>query len=138
MNCSIVTVLRPGTLLHASEATGIARLAVRNVRRSMAGMKVPALYRRSYAEAWLFLPLAGAFALSALAAFAAVFRASADWAPKRFVNRSTRPSVSISFWRPVKNGWQTLQISRCSSVLVERVLNVFPHAHRTSTSWYFG
>ena len=59
-------------------------------------------------------------------------------APNRFVNRSTRPSVSISFWRPVKNGWHVLQISRCSSGLVERVLNVLPHAHRTSTSWYFG
>ena len=60
------------------------------------------------------------------------------WAPNRFVNRSTRPSVSISFWRPVKNGWHMLQISRCSSVFVDFVLNVFPHAHRTSTSWYFG
>ena len=28
------------------------------------------------------------------------------------VKRSTRPSVSISFWRPVKNGWHMLQISR--------------------------
>jgi hypothetical protein len=26
-------------------------------------------------------------------------------------NRSTRPAVSISFCLPVKNGWQTLQMS---------------------------
>ena len=74
----------------------------------------------------------------ALAAFSAVFRCSDVCAPNFFVNRSTRPSVSISFWRPVKNGWQAEQISRCSSGLVERVLNVLPHAHRTSTSLYVG
>ena len=46
------------------------------------------------------------------AVFAACFRLSDVCAPNRFVNRSTRPSVSTSFWRPVKNGWQLLQISR--------------------------
>ena len=63
--------------------------------------------------------------LAALLASVCALRPSADCAPKRLVNRSTRPSVSISFWRPVKNGWHSLQISRCSSGLVERVLNVF-------------
>jgi hypothetical protein len=66
--------------------------------------------------------------------FAAAFRLSDVWTPKRFVNRSTRPSVSTSFWRPVKNGWQLLQISRCSSGLVDRVFHVAPHAHRASIS----
>jgi len=86
------------------------------------------------AAAAFFLP-AVAFALfSALAAFAAVLRVSDVCVPKRFVNRSTRPSVSISFWRPVKNGWQLLQISRCSSGLVDRVFHVAPHAQRASMS----
>src|SRR5258706_16074072 len=75
---------------------------------------------------------------AALAAVSAVLRCAAVCAPNFFVNRSTRPSVSISFWRPVKNGWQAEQISRCSSGLVERVLNVLPHAQRTSTSAYLG
>ena len=65
------------------------------------------------------------------AAFCAAFRLSDVCAPNRFVNRSTRPSVSISFWRPVKNGWQLLQISRCSSGLVDRVFHDAPHAHLT-------
>src|SRR4029077_20315953 len=58
--------------------------------------------------------------------------------PYFFVKRSTRPSVSISFCRPVKNGWQFEQISRCSSGLVDRVFQVAPHAQRASTSKYFG
>jgi hypothetical protein len=66
--------------------------------------------------------------------FAAFFRLSDVWAPNFFVKRSTRPSVSMSFWRPVKNGWQFEQISRCSSCLVERVFHVFPQAQRASTS----
>ena len=70
----------------------------------------------------------------ALAALAAVFRCSDVWTPNFLVNRSTRPSGSISFWRPVKNGWHAEQISRCSSGLVERVLNVLPQAQRASTS----
>ena len=57
---------------------------------------------------------------------ACFLRPSVVCAPNRFVKRSTRPSVSISFWRPVKNGWHLLQISRCSSGLVEWVLNVLP------------
>ena len=71
-------------------------------------------------------------------AAAAVFRPSAVCAPNFFVNRSTRPSVSISFCRPVKKGWQFEQISRCSSGFVERVFQVAPQAHLASTSWYFG
>src|SRR5690349_9494349 len=85
-----------------------------------------------YAVAGVFFFAAGA--LAALTALAAVFRCSDVCAPYFLVNRSTRPSVSISFWRPVKNGWQAEQISRCSSGLVDRVMNVLPHAQRTSTS----
>ena len=73
-----------------------------------------------------------------LAVFAAALRVSDVCTPNRFVKRSTRPSVSISFWRPVKNGWQLLQISRCSSGLVDRVFHVAPHAQRASMSWYLG
>ena len=71
----------------------------------------------------------------ALAALAAVFRCSTVCTPNFLVKRSTRPSVSRSFCRPVKNGWQAAQISRWSSGFVERVLNVFPHAQRAITSW---
>ena len=77
-------------------------------------------------------------AFLAFAAFAAVLRLSDVCAPNFFVNRSTRPSVSISFCRPVKNGWQFEQISRCSSGFVDRVFHVAPHAQRASTSWYLG
>ena len=56
----------------------------------------------------------------------------------RFWNRSTRPAESISFCLPVKNGWQAEQISTLRSVFVERVLNEFPQAQATSTSWYSG
>jgi very-short-patch-repair endonuclease len=50
----------------------------------------------------------------------AFLRLATVCAPNFFVNRSTRPSVSISFWRPVKNGWQAEQISRRISGLVDR------------------
>ena len=50
-------------------------------------------------------------------------------------NRSTRPAVSTSFWRPVKNGWQEEQIStRISPLWVDRVLKVWPQAQITLTS----
>ena len=43
-----------------------------------------------------------------------------------------RPAVSISFCRPVKNGWQDEQIStRMSPLCVERVLKVWPQAQMT-------
>src|SRR5689334_14360779 len=89
-----------------------------------------------YADAALavFFFAVGVPALATFTALAAVLRCSDVCAPYFLVNRSTRPSVSISFWRPVKKGWQAEQISRCSSGLVDRVLNVFPHAQRTSTS----
>src|SRR5204862_4752057 len=80
--------------------------------------------------------VAATFAVFAV--FAAALRVSDVWTPNRLVKRSTRPSVSISFWRPVKNGWQLLQISRCSSGLVDRVFHVAPHAQRASMSWYLG
>jgi hypothetical protein len=53
-------------------------------------------------------------------------------------NRSTRPAVSISFCFPVKNGWQTLQMSVWISACVERVWNVLPHAQRTVAVAYWG
>src|SRR5207342_2468674 len=65
-------------------------------------------------------------AVSFFVAFAAFFRLSEVCAPNFFVKRSTRPSVSISFWRPVKNGWQFEQISRCSCGLVDRVFQLAP------------
>jgi hypothetical protein len=51
------------------------------------------------------------------------------------VKRSTRPSVSISFWRPVKKGWQLEQIStRMSPLCADRVRNVLPQAQVTLIS----
>ena len=67
-------------------------------------------------------------------AFSACLRLSLVCAPNFLVKRSTRPSVSMSFCRPVKNGWQFEQISRCSSYLVDRVFHVAPHSQRASTS----
>jgi hypothetical protein len=52
--------------------------------------------------------------------------------------RSTRPAVSTNFCFPVKNGWQTLQMSVWISAIVERVWNVFPHAHFTVAVAYSG
>jgi hypothetical protein len=53
-------------------------------------------------------------------------------------NRSTRPAVSTSFCLPVKNGWQLEQMSVWISGCVDRVWNVFPHAHRTVVVAYTG
>src|SRR5690606_41860616 len=50
-------------------------------------------------------------------------------------NRSTRPAVSTTFCLPVKNGWQTEQISTWMLFSVLRVWNVFPHAHSTVATW---
>ena len=52
--------------------------------------------------------------------------------------RSTRPAVSMSFCLPVKNGWQTLQMSVWISAIVDRVWNVLPHAHFTVAVAYSG
>lgn len=67
------------------------------------------------------------FAAPALAAASAYF----------FVNRSTRPAVSISFCLPVKKGWQLEQIStlNVSPFMVERVGKVCPQAQCTVTAW---
>lgn len=48
--------------------------------------------------------------------------------------------MSTSFCLPVKYGWHLEQISTRSSLtfLVVPVWNVFPHAHTTVTSWYWG
>src|SRR5688500_10971190 len=78
--------------------------------------------------------LATAAVFSVVLVFAAALRLSDVCTPNRLVNRSTRPSVSTSFCRPVKNGWQLLQISRCSSGFVDRVFHVAPHAQRASIS----
>lgn len=59
------------------------------------------------------------------------FLISADFCI-RLLKRSTRPSVSINFWRPVKNGWHAEQIStRRSILLVDRVWKVLPQAQFT-------
>ena len=52
----------------------------------------------------------------------------------RLRNRSTWPPVSTIRWVPVKNGWQTEQISVLSSLRVEPVVNVFPHTQVTTAS----
>src|SRR5215218_413618 len=51
----------------------------------------------------------------------------------RRLKRSTRPSVSMSFCLPEKNGWQAPQISSRTSSWVERVWKVLPQAHTTVT-----
>ena len=56
----------------------------------------------------------------------------------RFLKRSTRPAVSISFCLPVKNGWHALQISRRSSFFVEWVSKVLPQAQTAVTRWSSG
>jgi len=53
-------------------------------------------------------------------------------------NRSTRPAVSMSFCLPVKNGWQTLQMSVWISAIVERVWNELPQARVTVAVAYSG
>ena len=60
------------------------------------------------------------------------------WAPYFFMNRSTRPSVSISFCLPVKKGWQFEQISSRRSFLVDLVFHVAPQAQWASTLKYSG
>jgi hypothetical protein len=53
-------------------------------------------------------------------------------------NFSTRPAVSTSFWRPVKNGWQLEQISTWISETVDRVSMTLPQAHMMRASRYSG
>src|SRR5688500_1228704 len=53
-------------------------------------------------------------------------------------NFSTRPAVSTSFWRPVKNGWQLEQISTWISGTVERVSMMLPQAQTMRAAWYWG
>lgn len=55
-----------------------------------------------------------------------------------FLNRSTRPSVSMIFCVPVKNGWQFEQISTLISPPVDLVLYLLPQAQCTATSRYTG
>src|SRR5262249_55637945 len=52
--------------------------------------------------------------------------------------RSTRPAVSTRRRLPVKKGWQAEQTSVWISARVERVRNVFPHAHFTVAVAYSG
>jgi len=53
--------------------------------------------------------------------------------------RSTRPAVSTRRCLPVKNGWQLEQISTLIlPLLVDRVVNSFPHEQCTCTSAYEG
>ena len=88
--------------------------------------------RSPFFRSWMRVryAVAGVSAFAAFFALAACLRLSDVCAPNFFVNRSTRPSVSMSFWRPVKNGWQFEQISRRSSSLVDRVFQVAPQAQQ--------
>lgn len=64
-----------------------------------------------------------------------VFRALARLA----LNFSTLPAVSISFFLPVKKGWQALQISTSIFSFVEPVVILFPQAHLIiAPEKYFG
>ena len=84
------------------------------------------------------LLLGGLLGLGVLDGLRGDLRCSTVCAPNFLVKRSTRPSVSISFWRPVKNGWHCEQMSRCRSLLVLRVCHDAPHAQWTVSSWYSG
>src|SRR5574341_91219 len=53
-------------------------------------------------------------------------------------NRSTRPSLSISFCRPVKSGWHLEQISTLSIGTVERVWIASPQAQVMMAGMYCG
>lgn len=58
--------------------------------------------------------------------------------PNFFENRSTRPAVSTNFCLPVKNGWQTEQMSTPKLARVDRVVNLLPQAQWTLQTWYLG
>jgi hypothetical protein len=73
--------------------------------------------------------LTSGFGAAAAAASASFFAAMP--AEYFLLKRSMRPAVSISFCLPVKNGWQAEQMSRCSSVAVERVSQLLPQAQST-------
>jgi len=51
--------------------------------------------------------------------------------PYFFLNLSTRPPTSVNFCLPVKNGWQTEQISTRRFGFTEPVSNELPHAQVT-------
>ena len=53
-------------------------------------------------------------------------------------NRSTRPSLSMSFCRPVNKGWHLEQISTLSSGTVERVWMTSPQAQLMIAGTYSG
>ena len=77
-----------------------------------------------------------AFLLSASferrATFLAVFlRTEPAFLDKRASNVSTRRAESMIFCVPVKTGWHWLHSSVWIALLVEPVVNVFPHAHVT-------
>jgi hypothetical protein len=56
----------------------------------------------------------------------------------RFLNRSTRPAVSIIFCLPVINGWQFEQISILMSFLVDLVSITLPQTQVIVASLYSG
>jgi len=58
--------------------------------------------------------------------------------PYFLLKRSTRPSLSMNFCLPVKNGWHAEQISTLMAGLVERVSNLLPHAQLTLDTTYSG
>src|SRR5919108_1489660 len=120
-----MAVLAPMPTASVSTATKTNVGCRRSVRSAYRKTDMPPIVYEALADFF------GVFALVSLAAFAAVLRASTVCAPNFLVNRSTRPSVSISFCRPVKNGWQLEQISRWRSLRVERVFHEAPQAQWT-------
>src|SRR5207248_9600747 len=54
------------------------------------------------------------------------------------MKRSTCPPVSTKRWSPVKYGWHFEHRSTRMFALVDRVVNVFPHAQCTVVSTYSG
>ena len=116
------------------------KIAVRKEGGLVAALDATLLEASSTYVAFFLAPgLAPAFlALVSLTTFAAVLAFSTVCAPNFLVNRVMRPSVSSSFWRPVKNGWHSEQTSRCRSLLVERVIHFAPQAQCASTSVYSG
>jgi len=56
----------------------------------------------------------------------------------RFLNRSTRPAVSMIFCLPVINGWQFEQISILMSFFVDLVSIILPQTQVMVASLYSG
>ena len=82
---------------------------------------------KSYADAF-FVVFAGVLAVFGLSAFGVYL----------FLNRSTRPAVSMIFCLPVINGWQFEHISILMSFLVDLVSITLPQTQVIVASLYCG